>query len=162
MFARSFRVISPRYLPKRFISTDQSNREAFLEHLEGGIAVLQLNRPASRNALSVRLVDEFRASLAEVRFSGYACTYILMPFSVCIKSFFFCRESRVLIIKSAVPGAFCSGADLKVSINQRSYATTTESFHLGTCKYDSCSSEPIPIQSSKGIQRLGGKTVIYA
>lgn len=69
MFIRPVRII-PSYLPKRFISTEVS-KEAFLEHLEGGIAVLQLNRPASRNALSVRLVDEFRAALAEVRFSGY-------------------------------------------------------------------------------------------
>lgn len=67
MFARSLRI-TPRYFSKRFISTEVS-KEAYLEYLEGGIAVLQLNRPTSRNALSIRLVDEFRASLAEVRFS---------------------------------------------------------------------------------------------
>ncbi|CAO3606948.1 unnamed protein product [Mucor hiemalis] len=75
----------------RFISTE-STKEAYLEHLEGGISVLKLNRPSSRNALSVNLLNEFRQALTDVRFSG---------------------ESRVLIIKSAVPGAFCSGADLK-------------------------------------------------
>lgn len=53
---------------KRFISTD-STKEAYLEHLEGGISILKLNRPASRNALSVNLVTEFRQALADVRFS---------------------------------------------------------------------------------------------
>ncbi|KAG0921568.1 hypothetical protein G6F32_015043 [Rhizopus arrhizus] len=107
MFIRPLRII-PSYLPKRFISTEVS-KEAFLEHLEGGIAVLQLNRPASRNALSVRLVDEFRAALAEVRFSG---------------------NSRVLIIKSAVPGAFCSGADLKERANMTPIQVTQFLYNL--------------------------------
>ncbi|GAA5811434.1 hypothetical protein MFLAVUS_004871 [Mucor flavus] len=75
----------------RAISTDTA-KEAYLEHLEGGISILKLNRPASRNALSVNLLSEFRQALADVRFSS---------------------ESRVLIVQSAVPGAFCSGADLK-------------------------------------------------
>ncbi|KAI9481623.1 MAG: ClpP/crotonase-like domain-containing protein [Benjaminiella poitrasii] len=75
----------------RFIST-QSAKEAYVEHVEGGISILNLNRPASRNALSVNLVREFRQALTDIRFSN---------------------ESRVLIIRSAVPNAFCSGADLK-------------------------------------------------
>ncbi|RCH86414.1 hypothetical protein CU098_008150 [Rhizopus stolonifer] len=87
MFTR--RVL--QYAARRSISTSPT-KEAFLEHVEGGISVLNLNRPSSRNALSVNLVNEFREALTSVRFSN---------------------ESRVLIIKSAVPGAFCSGADLK-------------------------------------------------
>jgi methylglutaconyl-CoA hydratase len=53
----------------RCISTE-ATKEAYLEHLEGGISVLKLNRPASRNALSVNLVNEFRQALADIRFSG--------------------------------------------------------------------------------------------
>lgn len=53
----------------RFISTE-STKEAYLEHLEGGISVLKLNRPSSRNALSVNLLNEFRQALTDVRFSG--------------------------------------------------------------------------------------------
>lgn len=53
----------------RCISTEVT-KEAYLEHLEGGISVLKLNRPASRNALSVNLVNEFRQALADIRFSG--------------------------------------------------------------------------------------------
>lgn len=52
----------------RYISTEPK-REAYLEHLEGGISILKLNRPASRNALSVNLLSEFRQALADVRFS---------------------------------------------------------------------------------------------
>lgn len=52
----------------RAISTDTA-KEAYLEHLEGGISILKLNRPASRNALSVNLLSEFRQALADVRFS---------------------------------------------------------------------------------------------
>lgn len=76
----------------RYLQTQTASKEAYLEKLENGIAILKLNRPASRNALSVRLVNEFREALTEIRLSS---------------------ESRVLIIESAVPGAFCSGADLK-------------------------------------------------
>lgn len=57
-----------RSFGRRSISTD-STKEAYLEHLEGGISVLKLNRPASRNALSVNLVTEFRQALTDVRFS---------------------------------------------------------------------------------------------
>ncbi|KAG2201757.1 hypothetical protein INT47_002017 [Mucor saturninus] len=80
-----------RSLQRRWISTE-SSKEAYLEHLEGGISILKLNRPSSRNALSVNLLTEFRQALSDVRFSS---------------------ESRVLIIQSSTPGAFCSGADLK-------------------------------------------------
>lgn len=52
----------------RAIATD-TTKEAYLEHLEGGISILKLNRPASRNALSVNLLSEFRQALADVRFS---------------------------------------------------------------------------------------------
>lgn len=57
-----------RSFGKRSIATE-SAREAYLEHLEGGISILKLNRPASRNALSVNLVTEFRQALSDVRFS---------------------------------------------------------------------------------------------
>ncbi|KAI7889963.1 ClpP/crotonase-like domain-containing protein [Mucor mucedo] len=83
--------IFKRSLERRWISTE-SSKEAYLEHLEGGISILKLNRPSSRNALSVNLLTEFRQALSDVRFSS---------------------ESRVLIIQSSTPGAFCSGADLK-------------------------------------------------
>lgn len=50
-----------------------AEKEAYLEYLAGehqqGIAVLKLNRPAARNALSVKLLGEFRDALAELRFS---------------------------------------------------------------------------------------------
>lgn len=48
-----------------------SGKEAYIEHLSGdqtGIAVLKLNRPKARNALSVKLLGEFREALEEVRF----------------------------------------------------------------------------------------------
>ncbi|OBZ82211.1 Methylglutaconyl-CoA hydratase, mitochondrial [Choanephora cucurbitarum] len=93
MFAR--RLFYFRGTTIRTIST-QPSKEAYLEHVEGGISVLNLNRPSSRNALSVNLVSEFRQALSNVRFSN---------------------ESRVLIVRSSTPGAFCSGADLKERAN---------------------------------------------
>jgi methylglutaconyl-CoA hydratase len=75
MFAKtSCRILLNQSLKRsyglRCISTE-STKEAYLEHLEGGISVLKLNRPASRNALSVNLLAEFRQALADVRFSRY-------------------------------------------------------------------------------------------
>ncbi|KAI8994953.1 ClpP/crotonase-like domain-containing protein [Pilobolus umbonatus] len=92
MFIRPITSTLTRHCYTRYLQTQATNKEAYLEKLENGIAILKLNRPASRNALSVKLVNEFREALTEIRLSS---------------------ESRVLIIESAVPGAFCSGADLK-------------------------------------------------
>lgn len=52
--------------------SSSATKEAYLEHLQGdhqGISVLKLNRPAARNALSVKLVQEIRDALSEIRFS---------------------------------------------------------------------------------------------
>ncbi|KAF9352977.1 hypothetical protein BGX34_011863 [Mortierella sp. NVP85] len=92
----------------RFISTTQQahpeGKECYLEHLTGddkGIVVLNFNRPAAYNALSRKFVREFRDALQEVRYDS---------------------ESRVLVIRSLVEGAFCAGADLK----ERSTMNLTE------------------------------------
>lgn len=57
-----------------------------------GIAVITLNRPATKNALGKLMMDEFRAALESVRYD---------------------TGVRAVIVKSAVPRVFCAGADLK-------------------------------------------------
>ncbi|KAF9981558.1 hypothetical protein BGZ65_003809 [Modicella reniformis] len=84
----------------RFIATTQQpavhpGKECYLERLMGddkGIAVINFNRPGAYNALSRKFVREFRDALQEIRYDS---------------------ETRVVIIRSLVEGAFCSGADLK-------------------------------------------------
>lgn len=80
----------------RLLSTNQcSSPEVYLERLEGsdeGIAALVLNRPAAKNAISIDFLNEFKSLLDQVRFDS---------------------DVRVLIIRSLVDCAFCSGADLK-------------------------------------------------
>ncbi|CAO3596052.1 unnamed protein product [Absidia cylindrospora] len=101
---QSFQSIHAKSLTPSFARSIQSvsssaTKEAYLEHLQGdqqGISVLKLNRPAARNALSVKLVQEIREALSEIRFSS---------------------DSRVLIVESLVDGVFCAGADLKERVN---------------------------------------------
>lgn len=69
-------------------------RECSLEPLAGsqtGIYVLSLDRPGSKNALGLNLLNQFRTHLDTLAHS----------------------KCRVLIIKSNCKGVFCSGADLK-------------------------------------------------
>ena len=69
--------------------------EVSLQRLTGadaGIVMLTLNRPATKNALGKQLMHDFRAALTELQFD---------------------TSARVVIVNSAVPGGFCSGADLK-------------------------------------------------
>jgi methylglutaconyl-CoA hydratase len=54
--------------------------------------VLNLDRPATKNALGSNLMNQFRSCLTELQFDPTA---------------------RVVLVASQVPGAFCSGADLK-------------------------------------------------
>nr|KAJ3412827.1 hypothetical protein HK105_002240 [Polyrhizophydium stewartii] len=70
-------------------------RECDVEALQGsdaGIFVLTLNRPAAKNALGRTLLAQFRESIQALRFNDAA---------------------RVVVVRSAVEGVFCAGADLK-------------------------------------------------
>ena len=58
---------------------------------QGGVLHVTLNRPASRNAMSLQMVDELRAVLAEAEASG---------------------DVRVIVLRGA-GGHFCAGADLQ-------------------------------------------------
>lgn len=66
-----------------------------LERLTGeetGIVVFCMNRPQAKNAISKNLLAGFYEAIENVKYD---------------------RHSRVIIVKSDVPNAFCAGADLK-------------------------------------------------
>jgi len=65
--------------------------EAFLEPASPGITSLLLNRPQSKNAISVRLLQELRGCLDRIHADN---------------------SVRVLILRSSSIGSFCAGADL--------------------------------------------------
>lgn len=64
----------------------------YLTNEEKGIAVIGLNRPKAMNAFSRSLVDNLSATVDHLNHD---------------------KDVRVVILRSLVPGAFCSGADLK-------------------------------------------------
>lgn len=75
--------------------TSQRDDEVFTSRLSGkqtGIVVLSLNRPKAANSLSKSLVRSINNSIYQLTKD---------------------EEIRVLIIRSAVPGVFCAGADLR-------------------------------------------------
>ncbi|KAJ5634597.1 hypothetical protein N7528_002439 [Penicillium herquei] len=61
----------------------------------GTIKIIQLNRPAAKNALSVQMVSELSREIEEIHHERHM------------------GGTRALIIASAVDGVFCAGADLK-------------------------------------------------
>ncbi|BGP22395.1 methylglutaconyl-CoA hydratase [Rhodotorula toruloides] len=74
-------------------STDSPAQASLLRSsLHEGLSFIQLDRAKAKNALSVQLVRELRELVEEVRFDGW---------------------TRAVILRSAVPGSFCAGADLK-------------------------------------------------
>ncbi|BGP45559.1 hypothetical protein JCM10450v2_001378 [Rhodotorula kratochvilovae] len=90
--ARGLISCDPHLVPTRFLSAAPAQPEAQLVRTESGLTFLELARPAAKNALSVALVDRARALVEDVRFDGV---------------------TRALVLRSAVSGAFCAGADLK-------------------------------------------------
>ncbi|KIJ70143.1 hypothetical protein HYDPIDRAFT_121610 [Hydnomerulius pinastri MD-312] len=70
-----------------------STAEAFVQPLQSdpAIACLFLNRPQSKNAISMRMLQEIHECLETVKFD---------------------KSIRALIIRSTAPGSFCAGADL--------------------------------------------------
>ncbi|CAG8575250.1 1122_t:CDS:10 [Funneliformis mosseae] len=73
--------------------------ECFVEDLEGedkGISIINLNRPTTKNAFSRKLVREFIDVVDNLRNKS---------------------DVRVVLLRSLVDRAFCSGADLKERVN---------------------------------------------
>ncbi|EIN11133.1 hypothetical protein PUNSTDRAFT_64310 [Punctularia strigosozonata HHB-11173 SS5] len=85
---------------RRLITTSAS-REAYLETLPSheGITCLSLNRPRSKNAISIRMLQELHECLDHVHYDKRQTFLPLV-------------HTRVLIIRSSSSGAFCAGADL--------------------------------------------------
>jgi enoyl-CoA hydratase/carnithine racemase len=69
--------------------SDSETDVAVIEH--GPVAEIRLSRPAARNAISTRMAEQLVAAARDVAASG----------------------ARAAVLSSAVPGAFCVGADLK-------------------------------------------------
>ncbi|KAJ2850378.1 hypothetical protein IWW36_001930 [Coemansia brasiliensis] len=78
----------------RRLSTGSGSEVELIRHdgSDKGIATIAFNRPKAKNALSRSLVGDFRQALDELRSDS---------------------ETRVVILRSAVPKVFCAGADLK-------------------------------------------------
>lgn len=79
----------------RGLSTAAGHSEVRVTHLEGcnaGIAEIVMSRPRARNALGKVFVNEFFRSVDDLRHDS---------------------RVRVVVVRSAVPGVFCAGADLK-------------------------------------------------
>ncbi|KAK2184925.1 hypothetical protein NP493_249g11077 [Ridgeia piscesae] len=78
----------------RSVTSDCSD-EIYVDFLEGdrtGIAVCSLCRPQAKNSISKGLRNQFRGILKMLKSDN---------------------DVRVMILRSAVPGVFCAGADLK-------------------------------------------------
>ena len=78
-----------------YLVKSNENDECRLEFLDGdneGIALISMNRPKAKNALGRVFLQQFKDCINNVKFE---------------------KNIRVLVIRSLVPGVFCSGADLK-------------------------------------------------
>lgn len=77
----------------RFFSTSVEGESHFtVNSLDNGVKEFVLNRPKQRNALSKRLISEFEEAIKDVNSTN---------------------DTRAIILRSAEPGMFCAGADLK-------------------------------------------------
>ncbi|KAL1927120.1 hypothetical protein VTP01DRAFT_5083 [Rhizomucor pusillus] len=136
--AGSFRHFARNAVLVRRVHAQSTAKEAYLEHLTGeyeGITVLKLDRPAARNALSVKLLGEFRQALADIRFAS--------------------EQSRVLVIQSLVNGVFCAGADLKERATMTPSQVTQFLYSLRQA-YRELETLPIPTIAAIDGAALGG------
>ncbi|KAI1295398.1 Enoyl-CoA hydratase domain-containing protein 2, mitochondrial [Halotydeus destructor] len=99
-----------------------------------GVAIVSLNHPAVKNALSKSLVGEFSSILEDAS-----------------------RDTsiRALIIRSLVPGVFCAGADLKERLNmsQDEVGSFVDSLRSLSCQIEAL---PMPTIAALDGAALGG------
>ncbi|KAF9006546.1 ClpP/crotonase-like domain-containing protein [Cyathus striatus] len=88
-----FAIWRPKGAPPRRAFSVPTSPQAFLESIRShpGVMALALNRPQSKNAISMTLLQQLREGLETVQFD---------------------KSVRVLILRSTTQGAFCAGADL--------------------------------------------------
>ncbi|RXW17848.1 hypothetical protein EST38_g7993 [Candolleomyces aberdarensis] len=95
MILHSFRFArtNVKVLSRRFIQVQAAEKQALLKPIEShpGVWGLALNRPQSKNAISVALLQQFRE---------------------CLETVLYDKSVRVLILHSTTVGSFCAGADL--------------------------------------------------
>ena len=77
-------------IARRYFSSAAGERHLLVEKLDNGLVLLNLNREKSRNALSRLMINQLEEAIHE-NFDTAKC----------------------VIVKSAAPGMFCAGADLK-------------------------------------------------
>lgn len=119
------------------LTTEMPSLPLLLESQTGedtGILLAKMNVPRTKNALSRALVNQFREAVDRLRYD---------------------RNARVLIIKSAVPGTFCTGADLK----ERRQMTEIEVFQFVDFlrrTFNEISALPFPVLAAIDGFALGG------
>lgn len=94
MFARHVPRLAGKTLGVRFIQVEAAaEKQAFLRPIEShpGVWGLALNRPKSKNAISVALLQQLRECLETVQYD---------------------KSVRALVLHSTTVGSFCAGADL--------------------------------------------------
>lgn len=82
-------------LGKDSMDSGECSKPVQLAHLDGedaGVAVIAINRPQARNAISMQFLQLFLEALDKLKHN---------------------ESVRAVIIRSLVPGIFCAGADLK-------------------------------------------------
>ncbi|KAI0533856.1 ClpP/crotonase-like domain-containing protein [Xylaria digitata] len=157
----TIRLVAPAFRLVRPYSSDATGPLINVVNLpapnSGHIRILELNRPAARNAISKALLAALRAEVDDVhaqytpegeekpiqpRFGGAAGVDQKGP-------------TRALILSSAVDASFCAGADLK---ERRGFTQEETTQFLADLRgtFSSLSTLPIPTISAIASLALGG------
>ncbi|KAF8842737.1 ClpP/crotonase [Paxillus ammoniavirescens] len=134
LLSRSSSVLSQAWIRRSISKT--STAEAFVQPIpsDPAIACLFLNRPQSKNAISIKMLQELQECLETVKFD---------------------KSIRALVVRSTSVGSFCAGADL---IERRTMtATQVNKFLVGLrSTLGELESLPVPTIAAIDGPALGG------
>ncbi|KAI1489990.1 ClpP/crotonase-like domain-containing protein [Biscogniauxia mediterranea] len=149
------RIVSPALLLRRLrlYSTDQVGPIIRVTNIDttstGHIRVLELNRPASRNAISKKLLADLRAEVDSIH-AQYTAegeeAFAGVPQS---------NPTRALILASSSDTSFCAGADLR---ERRGFTPEETADFLANLRdtFSALAALPIPTISAISAYALGG------
>ncbi|HVV75504.1 MAG TPA: enoyl-CoA hydratase/isomerase family protein [Mycobacteriales bacterium] len=102
--------------------------------IDGGVAVITIDRPAVRNAIGFKTVDELHVALAEIEAS----------------------EAAVVVIRGGGDRAFVSGGDLKELSAVRTHSEAADMARAVRAVLDRLAGLPIPVIAALNGHALGG------